>query len=146
LDSGGAAGGDGCGYEDHQDDECGGGGEGDGIVDGDAVELAAEVAREDADRWERDDGSDGGNENHLAEHGNDDAAARRSESEADADLAGALLSGVGKHAVEADGRQYEARMEKLTARTARACSPEETMAVWASMVRRPSTTRVGSRS
>lgn len=51
LDSGGSARGQGCGYEDCDNDESGGGCEGDGVVDGDAVELASEVAREDAYAW-----------------------------------------------------------------------------------------------
>ena len=39
--------------------------------------------------------------------GDDDAAARRAEREADADLAGALLGGVGEDAVESDGGENE---------------------------------------
>ena len=95
MNSGGAAGREGGGRDDHHDDEGCRSCKSDGVVDRDPVELAAEVASEDTDTWERDDGGDDGDENHLAQYNDDDAAAWGSEGEADSDLSSALLRGVG---------------------------------------------------
>src|ERR1700729_1090258 len=51
LDSGGSAGGKRCGQQHSDEDESCGCGEGDGVVERDAVQLAAEVAREKTDAW-----------------------------------------------------------------------------------------------
>src|SRR5271154_3596538 len=107
LNSGSPAGGEGCGQQDREDDEGGGGCERQGVIDTDSVELAAEETREKDDGWERDDGGDSGDESHLTQHRDDDAGARCSQGEADTDLAGALLGGVGEHTVEADGCEDE---------------------------------------
>lgn len=103
MDSGGSAGWEGGCEQNRDDDECGGGCESVRIVDAYSIELAAEEVCEQDDGGKRDDGGDGGDEGHLAQDRDDDAGARGSEGEADADFAGALFGGVGKDTVEADG-------------------------------------------
>ena len=107
LDSGGSTGGKRCCHQYHNDDEGRGRLKSHGVVYGDAVKLAAEVSGEEGDGGQREEGGNSGDKNHLAQDSGNDALARRSEGEANADLTGTLLNGVGEDSVEADGCEQE---------------------------------------
>src|ERR1700730_13940284 len=109
LHSGGSASGEGCGQQDRENDEGRGRRESKWIVDADSVELAAEQPREKYNRRERYHRGDGSNKSHLTQDRNHNAAARSPKGKANPDLACPLLCGVRKHAIEANGSQYESK-------------------------------------